>query len=55
MSFLSNASSFYAVFKRSGKQEKYDRYLYVEYNESVNRLDIVKLHSNLYIVRHLIQ
>lgn len=43
-----------SVLKRPGKQEKSDRYLYVEYNGSDNRLDVVKLYSNLYIVRHLI-
>lgn len=41
-----NDSQFYTVFKRPGKQEKRDRYSYVKYNGSVNRLVVVKLYSN---------
>lgn len=41
-----NDSQYYTVFKRPGKQEKRDRYSYVKYNGSVNRLVVVKLYSN---------
>lgn len=46
VSFFTNDSQFYTVFKGSGKQEKRDRYSYVKYNGSVNRLVVVKLYSN---------
>lgn len=46
VSFFTNDSQFYTVFKRPGKQEKRDRYSYVKYNGSVNGLGVVKLYSN---------
>lgn len=46
VSFFTNDSQFYTVFKRPGKQKKRDTYSYVKYNGSVNRLAVVKLYSN---------
>lgn len=45
VSFFTNDSQFYTVFKGPGKQEKRG-YSYVKYNGSVNRLVVVKLYSN---------